>query len=470
MKRRGIAIPEPVTRPILRDRQVIPADLHIIDKKQRIVPLKLKRIQEHLLNNLTGRDLVVKSRQPGISTAIEAYLFCEAVNKTARIGVMAHDEETTQKMRDMQQLFFDELPPDLKPERAINNATRVYYPRTKSMIYIGTAGNTSRGRGGTYSHFHGSEVPQWKNADYLLAGVLQGVPMDGQIILEGTANGALGWFYNEVNLALRGDSVFKVHFYPWFWDEDCFIADVDTLDYTGEEAALVHAHGLTPGQIAWRRYKRKELGRLFDQEYPETIEGAFLSSGAQVFGDFGVYTPAADAKPIAGHDYSGGLDWGQDQNFTSFSIIDATANREVYLNRWRKMAWASMRAEIIDACRYWNVTRVTAEKNAASSNIEDLDADIYAAKLSISLSSFTMTHKKKGELINHFNRALHEEGLELIDSPYGNAEMRSLTTKQNESGLWVYVQPLDDDGGHGDTLIARLLAWRGAMNIIPESY
>lgn len=433
-------------------------DLSILTKRQRIERLVPNRVQQHLIDHMTGRDLLLKARQFGVSTIIQGYLFCEALNKTSRIGVMAHDDEATQKLRDMQQLFYDQLPQALQPGRAVNNATRAYYPHTKSMVYIGTAGNTTGGRAGTYSHFHGSEVAFWKHGDQLIAGVLQGVPSDGKVFLESTANGAQGWFYNEIMAARRGDSVFTVHFYPWWWGEDYQIplTEHEQMEYTPDEAALAQKHNLTPEQIKWRRYKQRELKHLFAQEYPESIETAFLTSGSNVFGDF-KHDAIAPDKPEAGHRYAAGLDWGQSDDYTALSIMDATINKEVVIWRDRRRSWADMRRDVLDLCAFWNVTRLEVELNSASSNVEELNREANERGLNkLIIHAFAMSNKLKGELVSNMVNGFALDGLEVLDVPFATAEMQQWQTKQTESGLWAYTHP---DGGHDDTIIARLAAW-----------
>jgi hypothetical protein len=50
-----------------------------------------------------------------------------------------------------------------------------------------------------------------------------------------------------------------------------------------EELELARQHGLSAGQIAFRRGLRKQYGRLMRQEYPENAEECFLASGECVF-------------------------------------------------------------------------------------------------------------------------------------------------------------------------------------------
>jgi hypothetical protein len=440
-------------------------DLSIFDKQSQIIPLRLNPIQAHLQAHLTGRDLIVKPRQVGISTFIQANLFITAVNASARIGVLAHDDETTQKLRDMQQLFYDQLPASLKPERAINNATRTYYPQTNSFLYIGTAGNTTGGRGGTYSHVHGSEVAHWKDASKVLSGLMQGVPRDGSIILESTANGAAGWFYEQCMAALNGDSIWTVHFYEWFKEPEYAIAldEGETLSYSDDELWLVEQHGLTPEQVKWRRDKIKELTPgWFAQEYPETIAGAFLTSGGSVFGDFhhALYTPEADAKPIDGHYYVAALDFGQSNDYTALSIGDADDNREVYLNRWRHLSWADIRAKVLDACAYWHVDVIYPERNSASSNIENLENEARERGLTMDIVPFTMSNDRKASMVGQLYSSIHERAFRLLNIDYATLELQQFTSKQTALGAWTYGAP-DLKDAHDDTVVARMAMKRG---------
>jgi len=81
-------------------------DLRILDKRQQLIPLTLNRAQADFIANRTGRDLILKARQLGFSTVIQADIFTSAVNTTVSAGVLAHDDDTTQKLRRMQQIRY----------------------------------------------------------------------------------------------------------------------------------------------------------------------------------------------------------------------------------------------------------------------------------------------------------------------------------------------------------------------------
>lgn len=468
------------------------ADLRILDKQHQIVPLTLNQAQRHLLEHLSGRDLVLKARQLGISTAIQAHLFLTAITTTARIGTLAHDAATTDKLREMAQFFYDELPEDARPRRSINNASKTTYPATRSTVYIATAGNRSAGRGGTYSHVHGSEVAFWKDGAALLAGLMQGVPTEGQILLESTPNGQQGWFYEQCMKALDGDPTWRLHFFPW-WIDPHYRLDVGTrhassddakcvvrsaneqesafshhalrtthpIELSDDEMRLVAQHHLDAGQIAWRRMKMRELGELFAQEYPEDPYSAFIASGIGYFRlSDALFTAAREATPQEGHRYVAGLDFGQANDYTVCAVIDVTTRQQVALLRVNRQPWAAIRAQVVDLCRRWGIATLVAESNSmGDTNIEALYGELRNGSVETAIYRFTTTHSTKTSAMAELRLALEEGGLRLLDDPAQRHEMTVFTSEQMPTGTWQLGAPR---GEHDDCVIALALAWHAA--------
>lgn len=445
------------------------AQLQILDKNNQLVDYTPNAAQADFLAKRSGRDLVLKARQLGISTAVQADHFLSAITRTTTAATLAHDDPTTQKLRRMAKRFYDSL--DNPVRRGLDNATTTTYPDTGSEVTISTAGSLAVGRGGTYSHVHGSEVAFWKDAESLMAGILQGVPAQGQIVLESTPNGAQGWFYDRCMEALRGEGAWNLHFFAWWWDVGYRVplqTGEDLAPYSDAELALIAKFNLTPEQIKWRRQKVAELGRLFPQEYPENPVDCFLTSGSSVFGDFAhaLYTPTS-AEPEVEHFHVGGVDWGQENDYTVLSIWDADANREELLLSLNKMRWGEMRRQIREACKRYGVQYLVVEKNSASSNIEDLQAEFEADGVECSIQSFSMTNQRKADLVVNFHNALHQDGSQILNDPVGNAELRSFVSTQTANGIWTYAAA---GTGHDDTVIARLLARYACMQRIPENW
>lgn len=435
--------------------------LWIQDKNDRVVPFRLNKIQKHFADNMTGRDIVLKSRQVGLSTVIAAYQFKRTIERSSRSVSIAHDDKTTQKLRRMALIFYERLPDSLGISRTQDNASITSYSN-KSEVTIITAGSPQSGRGGTYGGvFHASEIAFWQNASGVLAGAMQGVPPGGIVVLESTPNGSQGLFYDEVQKSKNGESEYTLHFYPWFWDSDCWLEldPEETITYTKDEQALVDKHGLTSEQIKWRRKKIAEPGMadLFPQEYPEDSDTCFLTSGDSAFPNVHLaMQKQPQDKPIPGHVYVSALDWGQDNDYSAHSVFDATNKCEVSLNRWRRETYRAIREHVIDECLFWGVRRIMPEGNSMSTNVEDLIDDMRARGCKTSVMPFMMSNPAKHELVSQFKTGYQELGMKLLDTDYGKQEMNIFVKKQTPTMLWTYAAEGD---GHDDTVIARLLAW-----------
>lgn len=440
------------------------SNLYIQDKRDQLLPLTLNRAQQHFLANRTGRDLVLKARQMGLSTVIQADQFVAAITTRTRCATLAHDDAGTMFLRRMADRFWVNLPEHVRPPRGLDNATTTSYPTTGSEIFIATAGSKNKGRAGTYTRVHGSEVAFWPDAASVMAGLMQGVPDNGVVVLESTPNGASGWFYERCMEALDGDSTWALHFLSWWWDDGYRMAleAGEMLTYTDEEAALATAHSLTPEQIKWRRAKQKELGRLFPQEYPEDPQSCFLLSGVGYFGDLSdAFTAALDATPQAGHRYVAGLDFAQTTDYTVLSIIDATTMQQVMLLRMNRLPWEEMRRRVIEACRHYNVTALTAETNSmGSTNIEALRSEMGRAGVRTQIVPFTTTNISKAQVMAGLHSAIHEGGLKLLPDAAQRREFVAFTSKQTATGAWSFSAPA---GEHDDTVIASALAWDGII-------
>jgi hypothetical protein len=433
------------------------AYLRVQDKTGSIVPLQPNRVQRHLITHLTGRDLVLKARQVGISTILQAWFFWHQLRGGVRTSTLCHEDDLTSTLRRMVDLMFDEYPPRHRPARKYANAKLTTYEGINSEGSIATVGGlagSKKGRGGSVNFVHGSEVAFWPDAQGVMAAAMQaGSP---QIVLESTPNGMTGWFYERCMEALDGRGIWRLHFFPWWWDGEYQrpLEPGQALDYEPDEAALVEAHTLTPEQINWRRYKQAELGRQFLQEYPEDPYSCFLASGESFFGDVShAFTAPLDAAPEDGHRYVMGLDFGQTTDYTVGIVGDLMTQRMVDMLRVRRQPWHDMRAQIAAMARMWHNATVIAEHNSIGGpNIEALRAD------GVNVVSFKTTSASKPPLMQGLRHGLHEGGLQIQPRDVIRHELRAFVSTQLPSGAWQYAA---QDGAHDDTIIALALMWRG---------
>ncbi len=282
-----------------------------------------KLIYEHQVSK--GKPIRViwlKARQHGISTYCEAKIFKKtATNPFRNAMIIAHEDKATQNLFAMSKLYYEELPPMLRPMKKYSNESALVFenptndenvkyenPGLRSKITIATAKNVDTGRSSTIHSLHASEVAFWDNATTLMTGLLQCVPdtPNTEVYLESTANGVGDWFYDFWQKAVKGENDYLPIFLAWFEnleyskpfnskkEKKAFIESVNFVskDANGnevrtEEYHLKEAHNLTYEQLNWRKWciNNKLNGdvELFHQEYPSTAEEAFIVSGRPVF-------------------------------------------------------------------------------------------------------------------------------------------------------------------------------------------
>lgn len=267
--------------------------LKISDKGGKEIPFTLNKAQLYLHNRIeeqkrrTGkvRVLILKGRQQGCSTYVAARFYHKAVfHKGQSIYILSHESSTTQKLFDIVKRYHDNVPEQIRMKVEKDNE-KSYEFVNKSRYSVGTARNKNTGRGGTVQLFHGSEVAFFENTDELQTGLLQSISdMPGtEVILESTANGLGNFFHQACYSAMHKQGEFELIFIPWFWQEEYYKTPPSDFAMTEEEGKLHEQFGLNPGQLYWRRLKIADLGTggewKFQQEYPNTPQEAFISSG-----------------------------------------------------------------------------------------------------------------------------------------------------------------------------------------------
>jgi hypothetical protein len=266
----------------------IPKYLKVINKAGVLVPFNLLPAQKHYIENRSHRDLILKGRQMGISTGVEAanahILFTRPYQ---RMAVITHDTETSEFLLQNINRFHRNLPPEVQPELDWSSACRMRFPKLDNYIYIDSAKSDAVGIGHTLNVAHASELARWpdRRARQLWADMTQTVPLEGYVTGESTPRGRVGLFYELWNAARHNDIPYKTFFYPWWW-EPAYALPLDApLKLTKEEQLMVDSYRLTHPQIAFRRLKQSELKELFYQEYPENEDQCWLTN------DMGVVDP-----------------------------------------------------------------------------------------------------------------------------------------------------------------------------------
>lgn len=275
--------------------------LKIKTKNDGITPFQFTNIQLDAHNKIENHKkkgklikiVFLKSRQVGMSTYTEGRYFQKILFTPAKNAfVLADKDKSSQNIFSMAKRFYDNLHPSLQLKTLKSSTDEILF-ETDSSFRVGTAGSKSIGRSMTINYFHGSEVAFWPNADEIISGMFQTIPdsPESEIILESTANGTSGdgaFFFNLVQAGLDPRSDYLTLFYPWFMQNEYKRKIIEPITLDDEEIFLKKTYNLTDEQLAWRRSKIlnefKGREQLFRQEYPSSIQEAFISTTKALVG------------------------------------------------------------------------------------------------------------------------------------------------------------------------------------------
>lgn len=274
----------------------------IVNKEGKAVRFEPNDEQLDFIRNLHTRNLILKARQMGFSTLLELLELDQALFNADHTGVVIADTlPNAGKLFGKVEFAYERLPQALKdalPTKARTSKSSIEFEHGAG-IYVGTSS-----RGGTPQFVHVSEFGAIcrkypERAAEIVSGTFESVPMYGCCVVESTAEGAAGQFYDMVQTAIKRQAEnspetpldWRLHFYPWFKKAEyrldpamVIVSSQDNAYFNSLQASL----GVTidAEQRAWYCKKRETQKRLMLREYPSTPEEAFeqATEGA-VFGE-----------------------------------------------------------------------------------------------------------------------------------------------------------------------------------------
>ena len=149
--------------------------------ESRLVPMTLWPVQQYYIEHRTNRDVILKSRQPGMSTGILAansHVFFTYRNE--RQTIITHDDETSTFLLATVRRFHTNLPSP-KPKKGYDAGHRISLEVLDNYMYIDSAKSDSIGIGHGLTRAHLSEVAKWppRRAEQLFADISQTIPAGG---------------------------------------------------------------------------------------------------------------------------------------------------------------------------------------------------------------------------------------------------------------------------------------------------
>ena len=271
--------------------------------------LVLNKAQKHILGiikvlfakNKPVRLIILKSRQTGCSTLIEAILYAFTSQKpNINSFILADDKDGSNYLFEMSKLYQEKCSEHLRPFEKRSNEKKLEFDKIHSQILIDTAENKKAGREITIQYAHLSEYALFPYPSEVMLGLSQAVPSlpNTMIVKESTAQG-FNHFKTEWDAAINKETDYTPIFIPWYWDEGyrmtaegLVIGDPQLGEVSKQEAQLVtqmRSEGIDfiEERLAWRRWciKNNCEGKvtLFQQEHPSNPDEAFIASGDCAF-------------------------------------------------------------------------------------------------------------------------------------------------------------------------------------------
>lgn len=261
---------------------------------------KMNGAQRRFLDRMWHRNVVLKARQVGITTLICILWLDHALFvPDQRCGIVAQDDGAAKAIfRDKVKYAYDNLPPEIRRRFPLSKdaADELLFAHNNSSIRVATSM-----RSGTIDRLHVSEMGKIAamypiKANEVITGSIPAVPDDGIVVVESTAEGREGPFFDMVETAqkLVAEKLkltikdYRLHFTAWWQHEDyrmdpmgVHVSDKDHEHFDTIELAC--ACKIDAGQRAWYVKTRDATFHGSDpkmwQEYPSTPEEAFQVSG-----------------------------------------------------------------------------------------------------------------------------------------------------------------------------------------------
>lgn len=272
--------------------------IKIADKSGTLVPFRLTPEQREFLMGLDHKNLILKSRQLGLSSVVIAESIRQVCTRdNCTCALISHKQESCNAIFQKLKEQFNTLPEWLKPKQTTNNRQALTFANGSSIVCVTAAREILRGSTCT-GIVHLSEAAFYKDLEGNLKSLAQACSESSTLILETTANG-FNKFSELYFQAKSGNNDFRYKFFNWIDGRTLFQKQYDMAvekwlakhngqlleekDYDEEEKKLVEL-GATVEQLIWRRSKIAIEGiDAFHVEFPATDDECFISTGCNVF-------------------------------------------------------------------------------------------------------------------------------------------------------------------------------------------
>lgn len=382
-------------------------------KERKVVQFHPNGIQQRLLTSIAGcmdargkiikpiRNFTLKFRQGGISTLFLLFYLDDTLwHGNTQTGILSHKRESLSYLWDIVRFAYDSLPPDIKPALGEDSKTSISFHDRNSKMFISLS---IRSTG--IHNLHISEFA-FCHDDEIRASLGACAPT-ANITAETTGNGVGNEAYELYSEAKQGLSPFTATFFPWFLQTEYRqpLNGIDPTQVMGhlspaerkfmERASADFGVTIDAEQMLYRRYLEKQFRGLRPQEYPETDDEAFLTTGHKFFNPRKLHRLLLEAKdharanppemddqddaviwerPQKGHIYVAGADTSEGGgDYSYLKIVCVTCRREAM--RYRALCGVDHFYRVCDKWgrAYWDCLLAVERNNHGHAVILGLD-------------------------------------------------------------------------------------------------
>lgn len=240
--------------------------------------------QQSFIENQTGRDLILKARQIGMTglqiiLGLDEALFVPGT----RAGIMAHTKEKAvasifDRLRKTWEWFQKDWGDKIPVKSGTESSCQLDFPEVGSSLMVGFDFRSVK-----LNRLHISESAFIVDDERITASQ-QAVPPPphGKVSHETTPRGRAGWFFDNWTAGKKYDSVWKLHFFKW-WDhypESWHKFENKKYDWDDREKELISVYNVPERALLWRRWKIQESYRnepeKFEVDYPTDERDCFV--------------------------------------------------------------------------------------------------------------------------------------------------------------------------------------------------
>ena len=472
------------------------APLLIKDKEGNLVPLGdgnlaqryiHEKLEEQKKKHGWVRALILKGRQQGCSTYVNARFYHRVTRRRHTSAfILSHEGDSTTALFGMVARYHQHVQPALQPKLGTDNPRAMDFPGIGSDYSAATAKNDQAGRSRTAQLLHGSEAAYWEYAYSIQDGALKivGLVPGTEIILESTANGPTGLFYEKCQTALadearerdglerRGDYILV--FVPWYWDEKYERPPEPAFTPTEEEEAYAKANFAKPfpyhdrpitrakalRKLRWRRGEIQDLSTegggnpvlglaKFRTIFPSNPIEAFQASGAGLFRPDAITSARASTYNDSVGARIAGVDPAGDSDNSDRTVISIRQGKWIEKRiKFPRMKPMELAGRIINLIRDEALDMVFIDRGYGEGTIDRLYELGHGAKIAgIAFNEQALNPdrfaNKRTEMFYTYAEMLNSGDMRIPDDDEGHAALSSIPpAKPNSSGL-LLLPPKD---------------------------